>query len=57
MYLGVGIPIFYFYFIYSSFSTYKKHMRRTMDYKAEAIVTKEEIKVSSKFFSEDKDSV
>ncbi|GAB1157127.1 hypothetical protein YWY31_31520 [Paenibacillus illinoisensis] len=57
MYLGVGIPVFYFYFIYSSFYTYKKHMRRTMDYKAEAIVTKEEIKESSKFFSENKDSV
>lgn len=56
MYLGVGIPIFYFYFIYSSFSTYKKHMRRTMDYKAEAIVAKEEIKESSKFFSENKGS-
>ncbi|MGG4095308.1 hypothetical protein [Paenibacillus lautus] len=56
MYLGVGIPIFYFYFIYSSFSTYKKHMRRTMDYKAEAILTKEENKESSKFSSEDKDS-
>ncbi|SMF69361.1 hypothetical protein [Paenibacillus barengoltzii] len=56
MYLGVGIPVFYFYFIYKSFSAYKKHMRRTMDYKAEAIVMKEKIRSLSKLINEDKDS-
>ncbi|MGQ4678633.1 hypothetical protein ACL9RQ_006440 [Paenibacillus polymyxa] len=48
MYLGIGIPVFYAYYIYSTFSTYKKHMRTMMDYKAEAIVAKEEVKEFSK---------
>jgi hypothetical protein len=48
MYLGIGIPVFYVYYIYSTFSAYKKHMRTMMDYKAEAIVAKEETKEFSK---------
>ncbi|MGM1048141.1 MAG: hypothetical protein ACQEXX_18640 [Bacillota bacterium] len=48
MYLGIGIPVFYFYFVYSSFSSYKKHMRRTKDYKSEAIIAKAESEESSK---------
>lgn len=56
MYSGIGIPVFYFYFIYSTFTTYKKHMRKYMDFKGEAIVVKEENKELSKYLTEDKDS-
>ena len=41
MYIGIGVPVFYSYFLYSAFQLYGNSARRMMDYKAEAVLLKE----------------
>lgn len=53
MHVGIGIPVFYFYFIYTSFLSYRNHMRTAMNYKAETTIAKaiKEVKGYNKKFN------
>ncbi len=55
MYVGVGIVVFYVYLICSSFASYKKHIRRAVDYRSESIIAKSEKENSLEQSNEAKD--
>jgi hypothetical protein len=41
MYLGIGVPIFYYSFLYSTFQSYRKSARKMMDYKGQSVILKD----------------